>query len=132
MRHREWQSALAELVAQRMAAPFEWGVNDCCLFAADAVRAMTGRDPAADARGYTTERQAARVLKQLGGLEALASTRAGGEEVPPAMARVGDVVLGKMDRECLGVCTGETWHAPSAAGLVAAPMSAALKAWRVV
>ena len=131
MRHREWQSSLAELVAQRMAAPFEWGVNDCCIFAADAVRAMTGRDPAADAHCYSTALEAAQVVRKLGGLAEIAATRAGGEEVPPLMARVGDVVLGKLDRECLGICTGETWHAPSACGLVAAPMSTALRAWRV-
>lgn len=130
-RIREWQSALAEVVALRMAAPFEWGVNDCCLFAADCVLAMTGHDPAADARGsYSDERGAARVLKKLGGLAEIAAQRVG-DEIPPAMARVGDVVLGKIDRECLGICGGETWHAPSASGLVASPMSTALRAWRV-
>lgn len=130
-RIREWQSALAAVIEERMQRPFKYGETDCCLFAADCVQAMTGHDPAADARGeYTDERGAARVMKKLGGLEAIAATRCG-PEVSPAVARVGDVVLGKVDRECLGICTGETWHAPSAAGLVALPMSAALKAWRV-
>lgn len=130
-RIREWQSALADLIGARMTAPFAWGSHDCCLFAADCVQAITGFDPAADARGtYDDERSAARVLKKLGGLEQIAATRCG-PEIPPAAARVGDVVLGKVDRECLGVCTGETWHAPSADGLAARPMAEALKAWRV-
>lgn len=130
-RIREWQSALASVIESRMASPFEWGKNDCCLFAADCVQAITGHDPAVDARGeYKDERGAARVLRKLGGLEVVASTRVG-EEVPVMMARVGDVVLGMVDRECLGICTGATWHAPSAAGLVALPMASALKAWRV-
>lgn len=130
-RIREWQSALAAVIEQRMSVPFAWSSNDCCTFAADCVHAMTGHDPAADARGlYDDERGAAQVLKKLGGLEVIAATRCG-EEIAPAAARIGDLVLGKLDRECLGICTGETWHAPSADGLVAAPMSTALKAWRV-
>jgi hypothetical protein len=130
-RIREWQSALAELIGARMSMPFAWGEHDCCLFAADCVKAITGHDPAADARGsYSDERGAVRVLSKMGGLEQIAATRCG-DEVPPAMARIGDVVLGMVDRECLGVCTGETWHVPSAGGLVARSMSEALKAWRV-
>jgi hypothetical protein len=131
MRRADWQSRLAELVAARMDAPFAWGSNDCCLFAADAVLAVTGTDPAADLRGaYTDERGALRVLARLGGVAGIAEARAGAEIVP-ALARPGDIVLGAIDRECLGVCTGLHWHAPSAAGLVCAPMSAALRAWRV-
>jgi hypothetical protein len=131
-RLRDWQERLEALIASRIDAPFAWGVNDCCLFAADAVFAMTGHDPAADARGtYSDERSAMRVLRDMGGLEGIASTRAGGEEISPMRARVGDVVLGKLDRECLGICGGATWHGPGADGLVSAPMTAALKAWRV-
>lgn len=131
MRHRNWQERLAALVSARLAEPFAWGRNDCCLFAADAVLALTGTDPAMGLRGsYADERGALRLVQQLGGLAALAARHLQ-LEVPPALARVGDVVLGKVDRECLGVCTGATWHAPSAAGLVARPMTEALRAWRV-
>lgn len=114
-----------------MHTPFAWGAQDCALFAADCVQAMLGRDPAADARGtYSDERGAARVLKKMGGLDGIAATRVG-VEVPPAMARVGDLVLGTAGRECLGVCTGETWHAPGEHGLLAMPMRDVLRAWRV-
>jgi hypothetical protein len=130
-RVREWQSRLAAVVSERMTAPFEWGRNDCCLFAADCVKAMTGRDPAADARGYTDEREAARIIKKLGGLGAIAATRAGGPEIAPMLARIGDVVYGTLGRDCLGICTGETWHAPGEHGLLAAPMSTVKRAWRV-
>lgn len=131
MRHADWQSRLAGLVAERMAAPFEWGRNDCCLFAADAVFAITGTDPAAALRGvYGDAATGARLLASLGGLSAVAASGCG-EEIAPTQARVGDIVLGAIDRECLGVCTGATWHAPSAAGLACAPMASALRAWRV-
>jgi len=130
-RIREWQSALASVIEERMVAPFAWGTHDCCLFAADCVQAMTGHDPAVDVRGaYADEKGAARVLKKMGGLEAIASTRCG-KEVNPAAARIGDVVLGTAGRECLGVCTGEMWHAPGEHGLLAMPMRDVLRAWRV-
>lgn len=131
MRLRDWQERLQALVVARLAEPFAWGSNDCCLFAADAVAAETGADPAAPYRGtYDDERGAMRLVRSLGGLAAIA-TLGGGVEVPPVLARAGDVVLGHVDRECLGVCMGATWHAPSAAGLAARPMSEALRAWRV-
>ena len=131
-RLRDWQERLEALIASRIDAPFAWGFNDCCLFAADAVQAMTGYDPAADARGtYADERGALNCIRMMGGLESIAETRSGGVEVPPQMARVGDVVLGFMGRECLGICGGAHWHAPGAAGLASAPMSTASKAWRV-
>ena len=46
-----WRQQLDALIASRMAAPFAWGAHDCCLFAADAVLAQTGEDPAAEFRG---------------------------------------------------------------------------------
>lgn len=133
-RLRDWQERLEALVASRIDAPFAWGINDCALFAADAVLAMTGEDPAADARGtYSDEKGALRTIKKMGGLEGIAATRAGGVEVPPMSARVGDIVLGTLgDVTCLGVCGGVSWIAPSRdGGLLPVSMSLAVKAWRV-
>jgi hypothetical protein len=131
MRARDWQERLEALVMARLHVPFAWGRVDCCLFAADAVHALTGTDPAAPWRGtYSDERGALRLVQSLGGLAAIAELHCG-MEVDPARARPGDIVLGRVDRECLGVCTGATWHAPSAAGLVARPMAEAQRAWRV-
>lgn len=132
-RHADWQPRLAAFIESRLAAHFVWGANDCCLFAADAVAAMTGRDLARHLRGYATERAAQRLVRQLGGMAAIA-TAALGEPIAPPLARVGDIVLGElgaMGAECLGVCTGATWHAPGADSLCAAPMAAARLAWRV-
>lgn len=131
MRRRDWQERLQALVLARLHEPFAWGEHDCCLFAADAVQAVTGFDPAAPWRGtYVDERGAMRLVRELGGLAAIA-VLGGGEEVHPLRARAGDIVLGHVDRDCLGVCLGATWHAPSAAGLVARPMAEAQRAWRV-
>lgn len=119
------------LIAQRMRESFAWGRNDCCLFPADAVAALTGIDHAAAWRGtYSDAMGAARVLQQLGGLDALASKA--GPEIAPLAAAVGDVGLVVHEgRALLAVCAGEVWLAPTAGGLAALAMIEARRAWRV-
>ena len=119
------------LIGDRMAAPFAWGANDCCMFAADCVQALTGHDPAAAFRGtYSDARGAVKVLEAVGGLEHAAVMA--GDPIPPLMAGIGDVGLVQLeDRELLAVCVGAVWLAPAAGGLAARPLDAASKAWRV-
>lgn len=119
-------------MAQRHAAPFAWGINDCAIFASDCVQAITGQDPApAGLRKHRTAKQAYRAIARHGGLLAIASA-ALGSPVEPAFANVGDVVLLTMGkRDGFGICNGATALAPAPSGLVAAPMSAARVAWRV-
>ena len=127
----DWPSRLQALMQQRGRAPFAWGFNDCFLFAADCARACTGVDPAADLRGrYATEREALRILQQIGGtLAALAETRFGAE-IAPAFAQRGDVGLTEQaGRALLCVNAGARWVAPSPEGLAEAP--APTRAWRI-
>ena len=127
-----WQTRFALLCIERQRRPFEWGAHDCCLWAADAVHAITGQDFAEGLRGtYATAAEAARMLAQAGGVRAL-STHALGEPVGPLMAAVGDVVLFEQDgRELLAVCNGGTALAVAGQGLEPLPMSAALAVWKV-
>lgn len=62
----DWRARLAALVEQRRAAPFVWGAHDCCLWASDAVLAMTGLDVAAPLRGYINRFGALRSLRRAG------------------------------------------------------------------
>jgi len=41
-----WESKLDKFVESRHNTRFEWGKHDCCLFACDAVKEITGEDPA--------------------------------------------------------------------------------------
>jgi hypothetical protein len=127
----DWHERLQVLIAERRTAPFVWGKNDCCMFAADCALAVSGIDLAADVRGtYASGFGAARVLKEIGGVEA-AGARAG-EEVMPLMACVGDLgLLNEGERALLGVCVGNAWLVPTGAGLGAHPLDAARKAWKV-
>lgn len=129
---RLWHQELDAFIASRMSQPFAWGGQDCCLFPADAIVAMGGPDHAATERGrYDSAESAMRVLRECGGLEAVGARA--GEEIPPLMARTGDVgLISHEGRQSLAMCCGSVWLAPSATGLAAVELRAALKAWRVV
>lgn len=129
-RRLDWPARLDALIAERRQRPFEWGAHDCCLFVCDAVEAITGHDPAADLRGYSTERAALRLVKQAGGVRALADARLGAA-IPVLMAQVGDAGLIQFDgRESLALCGGGHWLAPGEQGLEVLPLGDALAAWR--
>jgi len=126
-----WRERLDALIASRMAEPFAWGTHDCCLFAADAVLAQTGEDPAAEFRGtYASATEAVALLKYLCGLSAVASRA--GEPVAALCAQVGDIgLVAHEGRELLGVCAGPVWLVPADHGLAALPIDSATSAWRV-
>jgi hypothetical protein len=128
----DWQVRFEAFIASRNSTPFIWGKNDCAIFAADCVHALTGCDVALPAfRRHTTERQAARLLKRHGGVAGIA-TAALGSPVPATTAQVGDVVLAKAGgRDMLAICNGDTCVAPSPAGLVFIPMASASVCWRI-
>ena len=131
-RYQDWQIRFEAFIAQRRAVPFVWGANDCALFAADCVCAITGQDPAPPGlRAHRTEKQALRALERHGGLHSIA-TAALGQPVAASQAGVGDIVLVKVaKRDALAVCNGQTAFGPSAHGLVAVGMETASLAWRV-
>ena len=128
----DWEQRLDALVAARMHTPFAWGEHDCCLWAADAVQAVTGDDPAHGLRGsYADKRGALRVLGPLGGLPGAAAR--GGRQLPePRFAQAGDIgMVHDGVRHVLGVCTAGLWLVAGGAGLAVVDFGAAGMAWRV-
>lgn len=89
---------------------FAWGEHDCVLFAAGAVEAMTGVDPAAGHRGsYGSNTEAALKLIELdrGVPEELVASLY--PEVAPELAQIGDLaVVPGRGWGALGVVTGAT------------------------
>ncbi|PZR83597.1 MAG: hypothetical protein DI537_34695 [Stutzerimonas stutzeri] len=103
-RKASWETDLSAFLLERENAAFVWGRTDCALFAADAVRAMTGEDLAAAYRGrYSTAAGSARALRRYGAgtledtLSALLPDR------PIGYARRGDLV---MAQGAVGICVG--------------------------
>lgn len=126
----DWQERLSALIAERRAAPFAWGENDCAIFACDGVLAITGTDPAAGLRAHRTAQEATKTLRQGNGVAGLAEARLG-PEIAPALAQVGDVGLAELDgRDTLVLCVGMHWFGPGAAGLVDVPAATVPRAWR--
>jgi hypothetical protein len=139
MRLPDWQTRFSAFGIERESLPFRWGSNDCCLFAAASVEAITGVNPMASFERYGTlpgPRRAAlrRVLRRLdkaGGLKALA-THFLGAPVSPLLAAVGDVVVVMNEgQEMLGVCNGVNVLAPGKLGMAVLGMDAALAAWKI-
>ena len=129
-RYPDWQLRLEAFVREHNVKPFAWGSNDCAVFAADAVEAITGEVLRPDLRGLDT-RQTAVALRDGGGVRGIASS-ALGAPIPAVVARIGDMVVVMVnDRESLAICNGGTAIAAGPDGLVAVPMSFALAAWRV-
>jgi hypothetical protein len=67
MRVPAWEEALVNYMAEKRHEPFEYGVNDCCLFAAGAVLQITGEDPMPEFRGkYDSLKGSLKVIKEIG------------------------------------------------------------------
>ncbi len=63
----DWEQRLHDFIESRKTTPFEWGVNDCCLFASDALLAMTGVDIADKFRGkYDSEKSCIELIESFG------------------------------------------------------------------
>lgn len=134
-RFPDWPARLHAFLCSRRRAAFQWSQNDCALFVADGVLAMTGTDLAADYRGTYDDEEGA--LEAIAGpLEAFAAAAAvvhAMPEVAPALGQRGDIMLlPGLAGDTLGLCTGTRiacCASPAGYGLV--PVAQASRCWRV-
>lgn len=132
---------LHDHLLDRANAPHEYGVNDCCLFAADGIHAMTGVDIAEDFRGYSTEQGALKAIAKVAGGSTVehaaeyCAKKYGLEQlVHPLMAQRGDLVLieeadgFKMGLVHLG---GACAVVPGETELRRVPLTSIKRAWRI-
>lgn len=136
MRQPGWESRLYALERDCRQLAFAWGMHDCCSFAAAAVEAVTGQ-PISMPGSYTSDRQAQRVLKERGGLEAAVTEILGVQPCAPHFAQRGDIVLLRQPksatRHALAVCFGTYAFAPGDHGLVPIQMKSpeVLAVWHI-
>lgn len=134
-RLEDWPARLTAFVAARQRTAFAWGSNDCCLFAADAVEAITGVDAGKPWRGYKTARGALGRVRRGGGVAGLmesAARRHGWAETIGNYAQRGDVVLAQTpDGPALSVRYGHGIVLPGREGLRFLPMSPVARAWKI-
>jgi hypothetical protein len=135
MRSEGIDEALETFIENRRNAPFLWGSNDCCIFASDWVKQITGTDPAEGIRGtYSTSYGAARVLLPFGGVEEIADACKQLKCVPRGFVFRGDIVsimTNNNTRPALGICTGRFCAYVSEYGISFIDTSKISKAWRV-
>lgn len=133
MRYPDWKARLISYLSDCAQTEFEPGRHDCALFAAGAVRAMTGVDLAAGWRGrYKTITAGMARLRRAGYADHIALAAANFEQIPVAFAAPGDLaVLPTPDGPALGVVQGEGIYHLAQAGFGISPLMAASFAYRV-
>ena len=105
-RHDHWPRLLSEAIQAAAQTPWSWATDNCALFTADCVLAMTGTDIAKGYRGrYKTARGWNRIIK--GDVEIIAVKICEAhamKEIDPAYAQRGDIVIFLSQGEkCVGV-----------------------------
>lgn len=129
MRYSDWEVRLSDYISVKRDAPFEYGVNDCAHFVADAVQAMTGEDPMHELRGqYDSEFGSLRVMKEIGQGSLEATVDAKFPEIEIGQAQRGDIAF--FDGS-IGVIMGAFAWFVSDDGLERVPRSMWDKAWSV-
>lgn len=126
----------------RAHTPFAWGVNDCCIFPADAIQSFTGVDLAADFRGkYANEDEALALIETVTGGKTVADAAAYCadqhgliERIHPLMAQRGDlVVIAESGNLISGIVhlNGRHVVTVSERGLLRLPIMNVKRAWAV-
>ncbi len=130
-----WDRAVEELATAHIAIPPEWGVSDCLMCAADAMKAVTGIDPLAQFRGkYKTEAGAARKMRKNGceNVKDVFETYLQLEPVNRLSARRGDVgVMLINDEYVAGFICGSGFAVKQPHGLTFFPVTDIEHAYRV-
>jgi hypothetical protein len=129
MRINTWEAALADYIAAKRHEPFEYGVNDCCLFAAGAVLEVTGEDPMVEFRGkYDSLKGSLKVIKDIGAGTLEATLDGKFPEVAIGLAQRGDLAF--FDGS-VGVVMGGFAYFASDDGLERVPRALWDKCWSV-
>lgn len=115
---------LAEYITQHMHTPFKWGEHDCVLFAAGWVREATRFDHLSDLPRWSNEREALRILRDHGGLEAMLDERF--DRVHPNLACDGALTIHK---NSVCIFSGAHIVGPGIGGLQFVKRTEAMCAW---
>lgn len=130
MRFSNWDLTLSAYIESSKSTVFEWGVNDCALWASRFVALITGSEHAVAWQGlYDTEETAAALMLARGfsGVEAIADSIL--DIVPVKLAQRGDLIL---FAGALGICDGrKSYILTLEQGMVSVLTTRCLKAWKV-
>jgi len=135
IRHSDWRMRLTGYVAQAATQGFVPGQQDCALFAAGGIAAMTGTDLAAPYRDtYHSLKGGLAALQRAGHADHVALLASLLPEVPVAYGQVGDVAVldGPDGLPALGLVQGDMIYVLlPATGLGLVPLTDARRMFRV-
>lgn len=132
-RVRDWRARLSDLIEDRRRIPYS-EENNCGLFLADCIQAMTGVDLAAEFRGkFRSVAEAIILLRKAGYPDLCVFAAAHLDEIPPAMARAGDIMAFPSEQSgwAGGVVNGERVTVMGEAGLGTVSRIDAARAFRI-
>lgn len=133
MKVADWDQKLIEFVESKRQEPFEWGKNDCFLFAMDCVAMLRGEDVAAEIRGYDSALSAAKLQKKVKSIDWIDERFVRYDHVN--LIQRGSIVCYMHEThtppEALGICVGAEFVAPGKDGIEFLPMSQVVIGWRV-
>jgi hypothetical protein len=141
MRDLNWTIKLSEYITSCRKKPFVFGEFDCCLFASDGIKAITGNDFAIDFKktGYKTALGAAKAVQPYGSLEGLVTHFLGPPMENKAFVQRGDVVIATLPipntaqpSDCVGLCLGVHFAFAQDIGLRFYHLKDIRSAWKVV
>lgn len=125
-----WEIKFSEYLKNAKSFSFEWGRNDCVLYAVKAAEVITGENTYKEYLGYSNEVEARKIIEDNGGFESLISKHFGYAHSNILKARRGDLVLVRMPELCLGIVddSGQRISCVSEKGYAILPLK---KAWRI-
>lgn len=91
-----WERRLSEYIKESRSTVFQWGVNDCVLFAVKGAEKITGINTYQEYLGYKSKRGADKIIKEAGGFEALITKHYGESHRNIMKARRGDLAMVKV------------------------------------
>lgn len=142
-RIEHWQTrAFNQFLIERRHTPYQYGANDCALFAADGILAQTGTDIASDFRGkYHDQASALATIKSVCGGTSVAdaaaycATKHGLEELThPLSAQRGDLVVVENDGNLVAGLVhlnGRGIAVVGEKGWFLVPITSVKRAWRI-
>lgn len=132
MRLPDWKARLNAYVTACARQPYAMGQHDCALFAAGAMEAVCGIDPAVLWRGkYITKSAGLRLVRRAGHADHIAVFAALLDEIAPAYAAAGDIaVVAGEATALLGVVQGEGVYVLRPEGLGIVPRAMMQRAFR--
>ena len=132
MKHEDWVDQLFATIEKVSNESFAYGKNDCCLFSARVVDAMTGTEYAKKlAEMYHDERSALAYINSFGSIQEAVKDWLG-KPTNLAFVQRGDVVLFNNEgRETLGICVGDRIVSVGQTGIAYVPMDQAICTWKV-